>query len=78
MAFIPAAILGFQHMIAMLIGLITPATILANNTNDQKTKLYLVRALRCMPCAHAAPRCAALRCAALHCCVHAAVCAHLC
>ena len=44
MAFIPAAILGFQHMIAMLIGLITPATIMANNTNDQKTKLYMARA----------------------------------
>ena len=63
MAFIPAAILGFQHMIAMLIGallrraeplsaadaiqragLITPATIMANNTNDQKTKLYMINA----------------------------------
>ena len=62
MAFIPAAILGFQHMIAMLIGLITPATILANNTNDQKTKLYLVRVLRCLGFAY--PELPALRCAA--------------
>ena len=44
MAFIPAAILGFQHMIAMLIGLITPASILANNTNDQHVKIYLINA----------------------------------
>ena len=28
MAFIPASILGFQHMIAMLIGLSTPAAIM--------------------------------------------------
>lgn len=44
MAFVPAAILGFQHMIAMLIGLITPASILSNNTNDQRTKLYMINA----------------------------------
>ena len=28
----------------MLIGLITPATIMANSTNDQKTKLYMINA----------------------------------
>ena len=44
MAFIPAAILGFQHMIAMLIGLITPAQILGLNTNDNHTRLYLINA----------------------------------
>ena len=43
-AFIPAAILGFQHMIAMLIGLITPASILGLNTNDNNTRLYLINA----------------------------------
>jgi len=44
MAFIPAAILGFQHMIAMLIGLITPASILGLNSNDNNTRLYLINA----------------------------------
>ena len=44
MAFIPAAILGFQHMIAMLIGLITPAQILSGNSDDETVKLYLINA----------------------------------
>jgi len=44
MAFIPAMILGLQHCLAMLIGLITPAQIMGGSTDDPKTKLYLINA----------------------------------
>ena len=39
----PLAVLGLQHCLAMLIGLITPAQILSAETDDVKTKLYMAR-----------------------------------
>lgn len=44
LAFIPSAILGLQHCLAMLIGLITPAAIMGGSTDDPKTRLYMINA----------------------------------